>query len=302
MGQVTQMCKKQNQEITNLVEQEKEVSLVSYKSSADSYYNLQEFKYNFFHKMLFQDFLYSLVNFTSENATLEDDYNKSNIQFSMNDSFFTEVFSTDYFQSFIENKILKHKALYAEAGNNERVTSIFKECFLSVNNSLGLKLSQNAQQNGDQNADKNSIVQKKDVIAYGILYCIGPNYVKIKAIYNLFQQNDEIKSSKNFSEFLLSLFIIASYGMASARNKLVKYSEIGEIEKSKLKELLDSSELKDCQHLVEVTNKLLFGEDLSKSYNYQDFKMKFADDNKETSLAFLLSPSGVRFMLQKHNV
>ena len=90
MGQVTQLCKKQNQEITNLVEQEKEVSLVSYKSNADSYYNLQENKYNYLHKMLFQDFLYSLVNFTSENATLEDDYNKANIQFSMNDSFFTE--------------------------------------------------------------------------------------------------------------------------------------------------------------------------------------------------------------------
>ena len=302
MGQVTQLCKKQNQEISNLVEQEKEVTLISYKSNADTYYNLQEFKYNYFHKMFYQDFLYSLVNFTVDNATLEDDYNKANIQYSMTDSFFTEIFSTDYFQSFIENKILKHKALYADAGNNERITSLFKECFLAVHNSLGLKLSQNAKQNGDESADKNTIVQKKDVIPYGILYCIGPNYVKIKSIYNLFKENDEIKSSKNFSEFLLALFIIASYGMASARNKLVKFSEIGEMDTSKFKELLDSSELKDCQHLVEVVNKLIFGEDLSKSYNYQDFKMRFADDNKETSLAFLLSPSGVRYMLQKNNV
>ena len=44
---------------------------------------------------------------------------------------------------FIENKVLKHKALYEDAGSNEKITSIFKECFLSVHNSLGLKLAQN---------------------------------------------------------------------------------------------------------------------------------------------------------------
>ena len=121
-------------------------------------------------------------------------------------------------------------------------------------------------------------------------------------IYNLFQQEDALKSSQLFSDFLLSLFIIASYGMASARNKLKKFNEIGELETDKLKELLDSSELKDCQNLVEVANKLIFGEDLSKSLNYQDFKMRFADENKDTSLSFMLSPSGVRYMLQQHNV
>ena len=302
MGQLTQVCNKQSQQITNLVEQEKEVSLVSYKSNADSYYNLQENKYNYLHKMLFQDFLYSLVNFSNENATLEDDYNKANIQFSMNDPFFNDDFSTDYFQSFIENKVLKHKALYEDAGSNEKITSIFKECFLSVHNSLGLKLAQNAKQNGDESADKNTIIKKKFAIAYGLLYCIGPNYAKIKAIYNIFQQDDVLTSSQNFSDFLLALFLIPSYCMASARNKLVKFSEIGDIEKSKLKELLDSSELKDCQHLVEVVNKMIFGNDLARSYNYQDFKIQFADTNKDTSLAFLLSPSGIRYMLQQNNV
>ena len=185
---------------------------------------------------------------------------------------------------------------------NEKITSIFKECFLSVHNSLGLKLAQNAKQNGDESADKNTIIKKKHAIAYGILYCIGPNYAKIRALYNIFQQDDILKSSQNFTDFLLTLFIIPSYGMASARNKLMKFNEIGDIEKSKLKELLDTSELKDCQHLVEVVNKMIFGEDLSRSYNYQDFKIQFADTNKETSLAFMLSPSGIRYMLQQNNV
>ena len=296
------LCSKETQQVTNLVEHEKEFSIASYKSDADKFYDLQEHKYNYFRKMLFQDFLYSLVIFSGENATLEDDYNKSNIDYSMNDKFYDETFSTDYFQSFIENKILRHKALYEEAGSNERITSIFKEGFLELNNALGLKLSQDAKSKGNENADKNLIVKKGHAIAYGILFCGGANYVKTKALFNLFQQDGDLKTSDKFSEFLLALFIVASYGMASARNKLKKYSEVGNIEKDKLKELLDSSELKDCQNLVQVTNKLIFGEDLSASLNYQDFKMKFADENKDTSIGFLLAPSGVRFMLQKYNV
>ena len=65
---------------------------------------------------------------------------------------------------------------------------------------------------------------------------------------------------------------------------------------------MDTSELKDSQHLVEVTNKLIFGEDLSQSLDYDSFKAKFADENKDTSIAFMLTPSGIRFMQYKHNV
>ena len=296
------LCSKKVQEIRNLVEIEREITLPSYKTEADKEYDLQENKYNYFRRMLFQDFLYSLVKFSGENATLEDDYNKANIDYSMTEPFFNEPFSTDYFQSFIENKILKHRALYEEAGNHETITSIFKEGFLEINKALGLKLSQNAKAKGDDSADKNTIVKKGDVIAYGILYCSGPNYAKTRALFNLFQEKGEVKKSEAFSDFLLALFIIPSYGMASARNQLKKFNEIGGIEKEKLKELLSISELRDCQNLVEITNKLFFGEDLSASLNYANFKDKFEDSNKKTSLAFLLSPSGVRYMLKKNNV
>ena len=252
--------------------------------------------------MLFKDFLYSLVNFSDENSTLEDDYNKSNIEYSMNDRFYDETFSTDYFQSFIENKILKYKALYEEALEEEKITTIFKEGFLALNNALGLKLAQNAQQKGNENADKTTIVKKGHAIAYGILFCGGNNYEKVKALFNIFQQDGEIKTSDKFSEFLLSLFILSSYAMASARKKLKKYEEMGEFDEEKFSKLLDTSELKDCQNLVEVTNKLMFGQDLSASLKYQDFKKKFADESKNTSLRFLLAPSGVRFMLNKNNI
>ena len=296
------LCSKESQSTINLVQQEKEVSIASYKSDSDKYYELQEKKYNYLNKIDFVDYLYSLVNFSNENATLEDDYKNASLEVSMNDSFFNELFTTDIFQSFLENKILKHQKIYADAGNNEKVTSIFKEGFLAVNSGLGLKLSQDAKAKGNESADKNSIVKKGDALAYGILYCGGPNFAKVKALFNIFSENKELKSNEKFSNFLLSLFIIPSYGMANARNKLSKFDEIGAVDKEKFKEILDSSELKDCQNLVVVANKLIFGEDLSVSLSYDNFKSKFEVNDKDFSLAFLLSPSGVRYMLKKHNV
>ena len=253
-------------------------------------------------KINFEDFLYSLVHFSNENATLEDDYQKANINFSMEEPFFCELFSNDIFQSFLENKILKHKAIYAVAGNDEKMTSIFKEGFLAANYGLGVKLAQNAKELGDTNADKNSIIKKGDAIAYGILFCVGANYVKIRALFNLFKKDEILKDSEKLDEFLLSLFIIAGYGMANARNKLSKFDEIGRIENEKFKELINTSELKDSQNMVQITKKMLFGQDLSVSLNYQNFKDKFELNDKDNSLAFLLSPSGCRYMQQKNNV
>ena len=158
-------------------------------------------------------------------------------------------------------------------------------------------MAQNAKEKGDENANKNLIITKGHSIGYGILYCIGANYIKIRALFHLFKEGDILKYSEKLNEFLLSLFLIASYGMASARNKLCKFDEIGEIVKEQLKILIDISGLKDCQHLVDITTKLMFGQNLSVSLNYQNFKDKFGLNDKDNSLAFILSPSGVRYML-----
>ena len=296
------LCSKESQIPSSQINSEKEINIISYKSIADKTYELQEGKFNFFRKINYKDFLYSLVNFSSENATLKDDYINVNNNYSMNDSFFNESFDNDIFQSFLENKILKHKAINNDLLNNEKAVSIFKECFLSANSGLGLKLSQDAKMKGDSSVDKNNIIKKGNCIGYGILYCQGKNYVKIESLFNLFQEGSLVKKSEKLNSFLLSLFLIPSYGMLTARTKLEKYEEIGKIKKEQLKELMDTSELKDSQNLLEVTNKLLFGEDTYQSLNYSQFKSKFENNNKETSLAFLLSASGVRYMLAKHNV
>jgi len=296
------LCSKQSQTVSNLIDTEKEVNLATYKTDADKIYEIQENKFNYLRKINFADFLYSLVHFSNENATLEDQYDKANLNFSMNDAFFCEYFPNDILQSFLENKILKHQAIYAEAGNNEKATGIFKETILQLNSALGLKLAQNAKEKGDEGADKNNIVTKGHALAYGLLYCVGANFVKIRALFNIFKTGEILKPSDKFSDFLLSLMLIPSYCSVSAKNKLQKFDEIEKIDKAKLTELLDFSELKDCQNLVNVTNQLIFGRDLSITLTYQNFKDKFEVNDKDHSLAFMLSPSGVRYMLQKHNV
>jgi len=296
------LCAVKNQTTTSLDEQEKEISIPSYKSNGDTYFKKLEYDYNYFRKILFKHFLYALVHFSNDNATLDAKYDGANIQFSMDDPFFNELFNTDYFHSFIDNRILKHDAVYEKALNNETITSIFKKCFIEVNNGLGYNLERIAKQNGNENPDRNSLLKKGYYIAYGILYCCGPNYMKIRAIHNIFKQDEVLKSSQNFSNFLLALFIIPSYGMTRSLKKLKNYDEIPSIEEDELSTLKNTSELKDSQNLVKVVNKMIFGDDLSLSLDYEQFKNKFIDENMETSLAFMLSPSGVRYMLQVHNV
>ena len=289
-----QLCSKQSQSITSPLPSEKEVSICSYKSNADDTLKLQENKFNYLNKINFADFLYSLANYSNENATVEFKYDDVNIDFKITSPTFSDDFGVDVFQSFIENRILKHDNIY-NAKIEESLIGIFKDNLIQNVTALNLKLKQS--HTDDPNFTG---VKKSNIIPYGLLYCVGANTVKIKAIFNLFGDNGIIKKSDAFDEFLLSLFLIASYCSISARNKLGKYDTFGQISKENLKELLNTAELKDCQNLVTVTNKLIFGEDLSVSLTYEQFKEKFK--GQENAISFLLSPSGVRSLLEKNNV
>ena len=88
---------------------------------------LMKKKYNYLTKINFVDYLDSLINFSKENATLDDDYSSVTLEHSSNHTFYSESISPVMFQSFIENKILKHKLLYEESQNKETATAIFKK-------------------------------------------------------------------------------------------------------------------------------------------------------------------------------
>lgn len=279
---------------------EKEIVLLSYKSKNDKIYALQENKFNFLKKINFIDYLYSLVHFSNESAYTEDNYSQVSIEYSMEDTFFDEIFSTDIFQLFLDNKILKHKAIEKVSENYKKMEDIFKETFLSLNNSLALKLFQNNEEkkNGEE-AEQNTIVTKGAAISYGILYCIGENEIKIKVLFNLFQKGGILKSNEKLSNFLLSLFIIPSFGMANARKELSKYEEIGEIEEIQANDLLNFTDLKSLKCSVQKTNEILFGKEFNLELNYNQFKEKFEEKDLDKSLSFLLSSSGIRYILER---
>ena len=287
------LCSKQVQTTSSAIESEQEVSLCSYKSGGDDALKLQENKFNYLNKINFADFLYSLANYSNENATIEFKYDNVNIDYKITSQEFGEDFSPDVFQSFIENRILKHDNIY-NAKIDESLLAIFKDNLIQNVTALNLKLKQS------HSEDEFQGVRKYHIIPYGLLYCAGANYIKIKALFNLFSESGALKSSQMFNEFLLALFLVASYCSIAARNKLGKYDAIGQISKEDLKQLLNAAELKDCQNLVGVANKLIFGEDLSGSLTYEQFKEKFK--GSDNAISFLLSPAGVRSLLEKNNV
>jgi hypothetical protein len=287
------LCSKQVQTTSSAIESEQEVSICSYKSAGDDALKLQENKFNYLNKINFADFLYSLANYSNENATIEFKYDNVNIDYKITSQEFGEDFSPDVFQSFIENRILKHDNIY-NAKIDESLIAIFKDNLIQNVTALNLKLKQS------HSEDEFPGIRKYHIIPYGLLYCAGANYIKIKALFNLFSEGGAIKSSQMFNEFLLALFLVASYCSIAARNKLGKYDAIGQISKEDLKQLLNAAELKDCQNLVGVANKLIFGEDLSGSLTYEQFKEKFK--GSDNAISFLLSPSGVRSLLEKNNV
>ena len=295
------LCSKQTQsssEQVNGIPQEKEIIIPLYKSDADKYFEINEKKYNYLTKINFVDYLDSLINFSKENATLDDDYSSVTLEHSSNHTFYSESISPDMFQSFIENKILKHKLLYEESQNKETATAIFKKIASESYIGLRKKLAQNF----NKKVDEDDIITKGYLIPLGILHCSGPKFIKIRTIFNLFKENEKIKTNEKLNEFLLVLFLTAGYCSIHVRNEIACFDEIEGLTNADVVRLTDTLQLRDSKHLVEVTNKLIFGEDLSQNLGYEDFKAKFGGDNKDISLGFMLSPPGVRYMQTLHNV
>ena len=302
-------CSKKNQEIlsatTAEIEKEKEIEIKQYTSVQDKDFQKIEHQYNYLRRIIFTEYMYSLVNFSLENAVLPDDYAKSTTKYNYKNDFYKSEFPIEFFQSFLDNKILKHPKVYSKAGNQEDGTNIFKETFTFVHQSLSQKLLQNHNKNNknlEENENVKNIFKKSYAINFGLLYCSGLNIVKIKTFYNLFSnENEMLFKSDELSDFLLSLFLIPSYCMLFARGKVGnKIPGLGEFTKATAKEYIDFSELKDCENLVNITNERIFGENDTISYGV--FKGKFVDEDNSKNISYIFSPKGIRFMLKENNV
>lgn len=277
------------------VNSEAEISIPTYESEADKEFSKLEGKFNFFSEISMSDYMYSLSQFSNENATLADDYSKKPASYSSTEAFYTEPFPADIMQSFIENKLFKHPNLYTKAGEHPTSASIFKDMVANLHKNIDNKLSQYDKDQGNEVIPFN----KGTAVVFGIVYCSGMNVAKIKIMYDLFSENGKFGKTEKWSRFCLALFLLPSYAMLSARNKLASYEEVGEFPKDVLKKLFDASELKDSMNLVNVLNKQLFGED-NRTYTYDHFKSLFKKG--ENSIGWMLTAKGIRKKLEENNV
>lgn len=294
----SKVCSKSNIQFAQQVDIEFEPQIQNYTSKVDKDFSKLEDKYNLLKDVRINVYMNLLSKFSLENATIsENPLPTEKVTYNKNDAFFKVPMPSDEFQSFIENKLFKLTELYTVIGNEETKGSIFQDWFIEMHRSLFKKLQQNDKEKSlPEDSDR---VKKFHLIAFGILYASGKNYEKIRLWFDLFQEEGKLKTSSELLDFLLSLFLISSYCILFARNKIGnKVDEIEPLEKDRMKEILDQCELKDSMNLVGVTEKLIFNNSIELTYD--QFKMKFNKENN--SLGFLISPKGIRNMLEKNNV
>jgi hypothetical protein len=287
------MCRKKGYQIVNhLAPDEKEIKFKDYSSPNDEPLSIIENKQNFFNFVQLVEYINLLDQFTIETSTVSSK-NKMKIKFSSKDEFLKKEISLEEFQSFIENKIFNLDELYEITGNNEKSASIFKQMCIEIYKALELKLRQHYNDNSPV------ILKKSNLIPIGILYCVSNNIEKIKLIFDIFKNdNEEISKSDELNEYLLTLFLTGSYCLISARNKVGSTNEeVGKLAKEDLLKLINVSELKDCENLLNVFNKSFFTKE---KYNWEEFKGKFED--LENGFGWIFSSKGIRRQLEQNNV
>ena len=286
-------CRKKGyQKVNYLAPTEKEITFKDYSSEHDRPLTEVESTNNIFKYVSLYEYVILLDTFTIETSTVKSELpNKST--FSSSDDFFQKDISIEEFQSFIENKIFTLDEIADLINNNEKSVAIFKQVCLEIYKALELKLRQ------DSNSEEPIIVKKKNLIPIGLIFCACNNIEKIKLFFDLFKNdNDEFCKSDELNNFMLSNFLIASYCLISARNKIGKNNEnIEELKKDDLIKLVNCAELKDCQNLVKVFNDSFFNKD---NFNWTEFKAKFEDS--ENGFGWIFSSQGIRRKLEEHNM
>ena len=273
--------------------EEREIEFNKYISSNDDSLKIIEEKYNILIYIYLLEFTNYLETFSSNTATVPFQGKFKNL-FSSKDEFLNTKINIDEFQSFLENKIFKINSVYEICGSNENLQSTFIDNFREIFKCLELKLNQN------YNEKKRDRMKKKHILALGMIFCLSTNIGKIKLLFDLFADEEKkFKKSEELNEFLLTMFISASYALVNSLYKLGKnHDDINKISNDEMVKLLNASELKDNQNLLEKFNETFFED--KESLTYDEFKNKFK--NKEKGFGWIFSSKGIRFMLEKYNV
>jgi hypothetical protein len=286
--------------ISDEINTEKEIKIKNYSSTYDKEFSKLETNYNYLNLITFNDFIYVLNQFNLNNATLDVDYNNIKLSFDYSNILKDEI-SFDLFQSFVENKILKHPKILVKR-TNENLSNLFKDNLLEIYKSLNKKLIQFDKENNNNNNNNNNRIKKYNILAFGVLFCNGKNISKIKNIFEIFKNkttNNLEKNSNEFNDFIITLCLIPAYCTIYSRNKLNESynNELGDFDTELLKKILDASELKDSVNLCKIVCEKIFE---NENVNYEKWENLFVDE--ENGIGFILSPKGIRNMLEKNNV
>lgn len=284
-------CKKKGYHTINyLAPLEKEIEIKDYISQNDGLLEVIESKYNLFKYVQLVEYINLLEEFTIGTCTVVTD-EPLRTNFKNGDEFLSQYVTLEEFQSFIENKIFYLEDLNEIIGNNQQEISLFKQACLEIYKALDLKLKQLNKEN--------VIIKKRNLLAFGILFCSCENIEKIKLIFDIFQNNDEIlEKSEELDNFLITLFLMSSYCLISARSHISDEKlGIEKISNEDLVKLVNVSELKDCENLLKIFNENFFKE---KGYKWQQFRNKFED--KENGFGWVISSKGIRKKLEENHI
>lgn len=288
-------CQKRTyQKINYLAPEEREIEIKDFDSPNDKNLEILESKFNFFNFVQLVEYVNLLDQFNIQTSTIITD-EPMRTNFSSKDEFLNQTMSIDEFQSFLENKIFDLEGLFEIIGNknNQESISIFKEMCLEIYRALELKLKQHNKDNNETD-----FIKKRNILAIGLLFCACENIEKVKLFFNIFKdEEEEFCKSNTLNDYLLTQFLISSYCLISARNKISNTDlKIEKLEKEDLINLVNVSELKDCENLVNIFNETFFEKE---SYKWEEFKKKFEDiDN---GFGWVISSKGIRRKLEENN-
>ena len=289
-------CKKKGyQKINYLAPLEKEISIKDYYSENDKQLEIIETKFNFFSYVQLVEYANLLEEFSFETSTLVTD-EPMRTNFNFNDLFLTKEMSSEEFQSFIENKIFNLEEIYEILSNNKEIATIFKLICIEIYKALEEKLEYSKIEN-----KKTGLINKRNLLAIGILFCSCENIEKIKLFFDIFKNDkEEFCKSDNLDDFLLTLFLISSYCLISVRIN-INNDKLGieKVSKDDLIKLLNIFELENCRNLVAKFNDKFFGQEEG-CYKWENFRKKFEDI--ENGFGWVISSKGIRRKLEENNI
>ena len=285
-------CRKKelNTRVNYLAPEENEIVLKDYSSSNDTLLEIIESKQNFFTKIQLVDFVNLLEQFDVETSgVITDEPMHSN--FSSDDEFLDKSMTIKEFIIFIESNILTLDDLSNSIKKDGVI--FFKRFCIEMYKSLESKIKEHYNNKIDFN-----IIRRRNILAFGILFCDCENIEKIKLFFDIFKDEENKEFSKNdlLNDFLITLFLLGSYCIINTRNNLFdEKKEIKKLEKGELLNFYKIYQLNCCQKLVETFNETFFTKE---NYNWQEFKKHFEDiDN---GFGWILSSKGIRRKLEEN--